>query len=109
MRRRLVLFVCVAGCLVAGAAVPRQAKSVSAIHTLYIEDQQDRSDGGPALQGEQMLQRDAARREQAHKMLEAGTLKSADDFHDAAFIYQHGQTSDDYLLAHALGTVAVAK
>lgn len=110
MRRQSVFLVAVAGLLAAaGVALSRQAVPVSTIHELYTQDQQDRGVGGPSLQGQQMLQRDAARREQVHAMLEAGVLKSAEDFHDAAFIYQHGQTSDDYLLAHVLGTVAVAK
>lgn len=80
------------------------------VHRLYIEDQQDRGVGGhPALSGEQMIARDGERRTQVHEMLESGALKTAEDFHDAAFIYQHGQTANDYLLAHVLATIAVAK
>jgi len=109
MRRQSVFFVVVAGLLAAGVALPRQGAPAKTIHELYTQDQDDRGVDGPALSGQRMLQRDAARREQVHAMLEAGALKSAEDFHDAAFIYQHGQTSDDYLLAHVLGTVAVAK
>ena len=44
-----------------------------------------------------------------HELLSTGALQTAEDFHDAAFIYQHGQTPDDYLLAHVLATVAVQK
>jgi hypothetical protein len=42
-------------------------------------------------------------------LLESGKLETAEDFHDAAFIYQHGQKPDDYLLAHVLAMVAVQK
>jgi len=47
-----------------------------------------------------------------------GALKTAQDFHDAAFIFQHSVQTDqypptavasDYLLAHVLASVAVAK
>jgi hypothetical protein len=41
--------------------------------------------------------------------LAAGQLISALDFHDAAFIFQHGDTPDDYLLAHILAMEAVVK
>lgn len=44
-----------------------------------------------------------------HELLQSGKLKTAEDFHDAAFIYQHGATADDYLLAHVLAMVAVRK
>lgn len=36
-------------------------------------------------------------------------LHTAVDFENAAFIFQHGDTADDYLLAHTLATIAVAK
>ncbi len=43
------------------------------------------------------------------KLLSEGALHTSDDFIDAAFIFQHGDTPDDYLLAHTLDMVAVAK
>jgi hypothetical protein len=52
---------------------------------------------------------DAARRQRTHELLTGGQLHSAEDFREAAFIFQHGDTSDDYLLAHTLAMVAVAK
>jgi hypothetical protein len=39
----------------------------------------------------------------------SGLLKSAQDFHQAAFIFQHGETPQDYLLAHILAVAALAK
>ncbi|HET9130235.1 MAG TPA: hypothetical protein VFO86_04765, partial [Terriglobia bacterium] len=52
---------------------------------------------------------DADRRTQTAKLLADGQLHTAQDFNRAAFIYQHGSTSDDYLLAHTLAMIAVAK
>jgi hypothetical protein len=38
-----------------------------------------------------------------------GKLHTGEDFERAAFVFQHGETPDDYLLAHTLAMVAVAK
>ena len=52
---------------------------------------------------------DAERRVQTAKLLADNQLHTAEDFSHAAFIFQHGSTSDDYLLAHTLAMIAVAK
>jgi hypothetical protein len=52
---------------------------------------------------------DAERREATRKLLAAGQLHSAKDFGEAAFIFQHGDGPDDYLLAHTLAIIAVEK
>jgi hypothetical protein len=52
---------------------------------------------------------DAERRAQTTKLLVDNQLHTAEDFNRAAFIFQHGSTSDDYLLAHTLAMIAVAK
>ena len=52
---------------------------------------------------------DAERRKQTAKLLADGQLHTGEDFKLAAFIFQHGSTSDDYLLAHTLAMIAVAK
>jgi hypothetical protein len=52
---------------------------------------------------------DAERRDATRKLLAAGQLHTAKDFGAAAFIFQHGETPDDYLLAHTLATIAIAK
>lgn len=82
------------------------------VHNLYLEDQEDRgagADGRKALPGDKIQPRDQARRERVHELLAANELKTAEDFDDAAFIYQHGQTPQDYLLAHVLAMVSVQK
>jgi hypothetical protein len=52
---------------------------------------------------------DDKRRARTAELLESGVLESGDDFYHAAFIYQHGRTSEDYLKAHLLATIAVAR
>ena len=52
---------------------------------------------------------DAERRTETRKLLLNGSLRSGEDYKRAAFIFQHGATADDYLLAHTLAMVAIAK
>ena len=89
------------------------------IHKLYLEDQSDRGVGGKAISDWQdLVKRDNARRGRVRELMTGGSLKTAQDFHDAAFIFQHsvqtnenpiGAVASDYLLAHVLASVAIAK
>jgi len=54
-------------------------------------------------------QHDAERRNQTRRLLADGQLQTGGDFAKAAMIFQHGSTPDDYLLAHTLAMIAVAK
>jgi hypothetical protein len=56
-----------------------------------------------------MIEGDHARRERTKILLKGGKLKTANDFYHAAFIFQHGDTPDDYLLAHTLALASAAK
>lgn len=106
MNRLLALCV-----LVTVTTPPKQAHPSTSrdVHKLYLEDQKDRGEGALSLPWDQTDVRDRGRRARVHELLDQGLLKTGQDFHDAAFIYQHGQTADDYLMAHILATVAVAK
>jgi hypothetical protein len=52
---------------------------------------------------------DAERRKAARALLDASKLASADDFYHAAFVFQHGDAPEDYLLAHTLALVSIAR
>jgi hypothetical protein len=83
---------------------------VVTVHQMYLEDQSDRSgDGSAKPYPASVNDRDAARRSQLRQLLANGEVKSAQDFREASFIFQHGQEADDYLLAHILAMEAVAK
>lgn len=56
-----------------------------------------------------MITEDAERRQRTRALLEAGSLQTAEDYRAAAFIFQHGSTPEDYLLAHSLAVAALAK
>ena len=52
--------------------------------------------------------RDEARRVRTKVLLDSGKLRTGDDFYHAAFVFQHGSTPNDYLLAHTLAVIAAA-
>lgn len=77
---------------------------------LFDQDQADRQHPvNSKAEGMNIYREDTARRVAAHKLLDAGALHTAQDFENAAFIFQHGDSADDYLLAHTLATIALAK
>jgi hypothetical protein len=106
MKRAFLLLIAVA----ASAALLSFQEPTSESHRLYLEDQADRGVGdAKPLPMEERNKRDQVRRARIRELLEEGSLKTAEDFHDGAFIYQHGDTPNDYLLAHILAMVAVQK
>ena len=107
---RIILAVLMFGTLLTSTIGARPASSIPEVHRLYMEDQQDRGVGpGTSLPWKEIEPHDTARRARVHELLESGQLKTAEDFHDAAFIYQHGQKPNDYILGHVLAMVAVQK
>lgn len=104
-----------------GARAGRQEQSTAEsdsveMKTLFEEDQADREINMAAMKPEERLEwitrvgpRDAQRRKQVMNLVARGALQTGNDFDRAAFIFQHGDTTDDFLLAHTLATVANAK
>jgi hypothetical protein len=52
--------------------------------------------------------RDAERRQRVRALLDEGSIRAADDYYRAAFVFQHGNGADDHLLAHVLAMAAMA-
>jgi hypothetical protein len=52
---------------------------------------------------------DEKRRVRTEQLLDGGQLKTGDDFYDAAFVFQHGDAASDYMKAHLLAMVAIAR
>ena len=85
---------------------PGKQRSVDAIR------QEDDSDHPTEITPEAIAsfeQRARERSQEVRAMLAAGDLVSAGDLYKAAFVLQHGETADDYLLAHVLSTDSLAK
>ena len=56
-----------------------------------------------------VARQDETRKQRTRALLDAGALNTADDYYRAAFIFQHGGSPQDYLMAHALAVAATAK
>ena len=88
-----------------------QSRVSSEMKKIYEDDQKPRQNTGK-LSAEQwtvIAKQDQEHRKQTRDLLAAGKLHTGEDFEYAAFIFQHGDTPEDYLLAHTLAMVAVSK
>jgi hypothetical protein len=74
---------------------------------IYDRDQHDRMTQN--IDWKVVGKADEERREQTRKLLAGGALHTGKDYEEAAFVFQHGSTAQDYLLAHTLAMVAVSK
>jgi hypothetical protein len=94
----------------AAGVLPAQEREIQRI---FDADQKDRDFGLNQLpspeQIEKMNANDAARRKRVRELLDQGALTTGQDFRQAAFVFQHGWTPEDYLLAHLLAMVGVSK
>jgi len=76
---------------------------------IFRLDQADRQGNPASIDWSVIGPRDEARRKRVRELLDANQLRTGDDFHLAAFVFQHGSKSEDYLLAHILAMAAQAK
>jgi hypothetical protein len=108
---RLVVVLVFAGLLRSSAENPKE--QVSEVHQLFLADQADRESFkgviGSATEMRKIKQRDRQRQARVRQLLVSGALKTGQDYRDAAFIFQHGDQPDDYLLAHTLAMASVVK
>jgi hypothetical protein len=85
---------------------PAAPASNPELATLFEADQAARSPG-TTIDWRTVGEQDRARRARAREMLDSGQINSADDYWRAAFIFQHGDRPEDYLLAHSLAVAAI--
>ena len=74
---------------------------------IFDEDQRVRQSGH--IDWTAVSRTDADRRDKTRKLLAAGALHTGRDYEEAAFVFQHGDAPQDYLLAHTLAMVAVSR
>lgn len=74
---------------------------------IVAADQADRNDIGK-IDWSAVTPRDEARKARTKALMEAHKLRTANDFYHAAFVFQHGSTADDFLLAHTFSIIAAA-
>lgn len=86
------------------------AAASAVMQRIYDEDQLARKDFAQfSKESEAIGREDEERRAQTRRLLAEGQLHTSEDFTRAAFVFQHGNTPDDFLLAHTLAMVAAAK
>jgi hypothetical protein len=106
----------VAFILSSGLFTAAQQASSTEMQRVFEEDQKDRdmnmariTPQQRAKWGTEVEARDKARRKQVLEFLSKGQLHTGDDYQEAAFVFQHGSTPNDFLLAHTFAMVSVAK
>jgi len=105
--------VAVAALFLAGTALAAQQQSAAPANNIemtriFEADQAARKD--PArIDWNKVAAEDAARRTRTRELLDTGAIRSGSDYWHAAFVFQHGGTPDDFLLAHTLAVLAVAR
>jgi hypothetical protein len=87
----------------------KQAETSKTVHRLFEEDQRDISRVNSQTAAQEYRARLRGRMAEIRTMIHAGELKTGDDFRDAAFIFQHGNTAEDCLFAHVLAMEAAIK
>lgn len=90
-----------------GFAAAAPLASNSEMAAIFKADQADRST--PTIDWKVVTPADDKRRTRTQQLLDSGELRTGDDFYDAAFVFQHGAMPNDYMKAHLLAIVAIAK
>ena len=87
-------------------AVPPNAEMTS----IFDEDQAARQNWQKLTEAQRdnLVVQDALRRKRTRVLLDAGKLQAGEDFRRAAFVFQHGDTPEDFLFAHTLAVVALS-
>lgn len=86
---------------------PPVPASNAELAALFEADQAPRTNPDATVNWSVINEQDRARRARTRELLDGGQINSADDYWRAAFIFQHGDRPEDYLLAHSLAVVAV--
>ena len=104
----LALLVAVVAWVAVADEAPKQGTASAELKELHDADQADRSFTKPPSPDhwKDMAHRDKLRRDRVMELIKAGSLETADDYFHAAMVLQHGEGSDDILVAHILSTVA---
>jgi hypothetical protein len=81
--------------------------SNQALSKLEEADQADRNPGPNKIDWSVVAKRDAVRRDQVLQIMSSGGIQTADDYLNAAVIFQHGDSVQDTQMAYALATISL--
>ena len=110
MRRLPIAFIA----LFLATPAPAQTADNPEMAKMFAEDQAIRENLKPEWFKDMTFVRkmwadDDARRERTRALLDQGKLTTAEDYYAAAFVFQHGDKPEDYLLAHTLALASAAR
>jgi len=94
-------------CLGLGPLGPKRLRGADELRGKRLEELS--SLGLLALEGTRQLGEQNLAGLEVRKLLEEGKITSGEDFSDAALIFQHGQTPEDFLFAHVLAVEALIR
>jgi hypothetical protein len=94
--------------LAAARAHAAKATNNAELETLRTADQADREPPIDLTKQQLMMKNDPVRRARVLELVASGVPATGRDFHNAALVLQHGNTVDDFRLAHELSIAAVA-
>lgn len=89
-------------------AQDRDYPSNAEMAAMFAADQAARANPGQ-IDWAKVAPEDARRRVETKTLLDSGRLRSGADYYHAAFVFQHGDQPDDFLMAHVLATIAVSR
>jgi hypothetical protein len=93
------------------AAVPRHATAAirdnAEMTVIFDADQAARN--VPKIDWTILHPQDQARRVRTKVLLDSAALRTGNDFYHAAFVFQHGDKPNDFLIAHTLAVIAAAR
>lgn len=92
--------------MLASAATGQTVTDNVQLTQLFRVDQAARQ--GKNIDWPKLSAEDEVRRQEVHRMLDAGEVRTASDYFHAALVFQHGKEPDDYLLAHVLAVNAIS-
>lgn len=95
-------------CLLCVAAFAQQQSPNPVLAELKAQDQAARSGAIKDIDWTKLSAADAARRVRVLDLIKQGAVRNAEDFCNAALIFQHGETVDEIKLAYSLASTSRA-
>lgn len=87
----------------------KQTETHKTVHELFVEDQEAGHRINSDAAEQEYYKGLEVRKETLRAMLAAGQVKTGEDFKEAAFVFQHGNSPEDCLFAHVLSLEALAR
>ena len=90
------------------ASEPSLLENNEELTQIFDMDQADRHPGPEGIDWAAVSKRDAVRRSRTLELLRQGAVRTSEDFRHAAYIFQHGESIEDFRLALSLAWVAAS-